>query len=302
MLTRFLTLTLNPAIDCTLSVKGALRLGGVHTVAGEVRTAGGKGVNVAKAIAAAGRPVRAGGLLGAADAPFYESELRPMGIDTRFLPVPYPTRCNIMAADSAGHELKLNRPGFPDLAYDAAAFERYARDVSADADVVVLSGSLPARFPLDAYARLVRLFRELGRAVVLDCSGPAPALAAAELPHVLKPNRRELAELVGHPLRTEKARLAEVRRLAGRVDVVILSDGARGAWFASRGAVLHAAAIGVAAVDTTGAGDWLLGQFCADYFEERALTPAVAANAVAAGAAAVQVRGTPFIRSRRSAR
>ena len=295
MATRFLTLTLNPAVDCTWRVRAPLRPGRVHEVLDEVRTPGGKGVNVAKAIAASGLPVRAGGFIGASEAAFYEEALRPLGIETRFLPVPHPTRCNVMVTDGQGRELKLNRPGFPGMEHDWSALSRYAQDVAAGVDVAVLSGSLPSRFPPDTYERLVRLFHGMGIPVLLDCDGPALRKALAVRPDVIKPNRHELDGLLRRPPRTQRMRLAEVAGLAERIEVVIFSDGARGAWFASRGAMLRARPPRVRVVDTTGAGDWLLGQFCAGYFPRRRLDAPIAARAVAAGTAAVQAQGTPFI-------
>ena len=86
-----------------------------------------------------------------------------------------------------------------------------------------------------------------------------------------------------------------LRKLMEAHEAAIVSDGAAGAWFAGRGKILFAKSPDVSRVDTTGAGDALLGQFCADYFPARELTPGIAARAVAAGAAAVEQRGTPLI-------
>lgn len=291
----FITVTLNPAIDQTLTVDGTLAIGRVHAVRAETRTPGGKGVNVAKMLAANGRPVIAGGLIGRDQRAGFAAALTPMGIACRFRTVPYPTRLNTMLTDGAGRELKLNQPGFPDLAFDEAALVRYLRTLLKPGRVVILSGSLPARFPAGTYATLARHVRAAGNPVVLDTAGPALAAALAVPPDVIKPNRRELEAALGVSLKSERARRAALVRLMARVEAVILSDGARGAWFASRGQILAAASPAVPRVDTTGAGDALLGQFCADYFPARILTPAIAARAVAAGAAAVEQRGTPPI-------
>lgn len=291
----FITVTLNPAVDQTLTVEGPLAIGQVHAVRAETRTPGGKGVNVAKMIAANGRPVIAAGLLGQDQLAFYRDTLGPLGIDCQFLAVPQPTRVNTMLTDGRGNELKLNRPGFPDLAFDETTLSAYVRSLSASGAVIVLSGSLPARFPPDTYARLIRLFHSLGCATAVDTSGPALAAAWAEKPEVIKPNRQELESVLGRALDSETAIHAALGTLMERHEVAIVSDGARGAWFASRGKVIFAASPDVKRVDTTGAGDTLLGQFCADYFPARVLTPELAARAVAAGAAAVEQHGTPLI-------
>ena len=289
----FITLTLNPAIDQTLAVDGALAIGQVHAVRAETRTPGGKGVNVAKMLAANGKPVTAGGLLGRDRLAFYKSTLAPMGIACRFLAVPHPTRTNTMVTDRHGRELKLNNPGFPDLAFNKSVLSVYVRSLLKPGAVAILCGSLPARFPATTYATLVRLLRAAGCAVVVDASGPALAAALKEKPDVIKPNRAELEAVLGVSLKSAKAMRAALTQLMAAHEAAIVSDGAAGAWFASRAQILFARSPDVARVDSTGAGDALLGQFCADYFPTRQLTPEIAVRAVAAGAAAVEQRGTP---------
>ncbi len=291
----FITLTLNPAVDQTLAVDGDLALGKVHAVRAETRTPGGKGVNVAKMLAANGKPVIAAGLLGEDQLAFYNSTLAPLGVGCRFLPVPFPTRTNLMLTDDHGREMKLNRPGFPDLAFDESVLSVYIRSLATPGKVIILSGSLPARFPADTYARLIRRCHDKGCITVIDTSGPALAAAWAEKPEVIKPNRKELESVLGRSLTSDPAIHATLGKLMESHEAVIFSDGARGAWFASRGKIIFAESPEVPRVDTTGAGDTLLGQFCADYFPARLLTPEIAARAVAAGAAAVEQRGTPII-------
>jgi 1-phosphofructokinase len=290
----FATLTLNPAFDCTLTVEGDLTPGAVHTVASETRTPGGKGVNVAKMLASNGMAVRAGGLLGSGDRSAYEEALRAVGIEPQFLAVPGHTRSNLMIAGRAA-EMKFNRPGFPGLCCDQPELERYVSDLTEDCEAVILSGSLPARFAPDTYARLVQRLKRSGRTVVLDASGPPLVAGVAAGPDILKPNRLELEQLAGRTLATDEAVESAIRTLSARHMAVIVSDGSRGGWFASGGILLRGVPPDVLVRDTTGAGDSLLGQFCADFFPERRLTPLIAARALAAGAAAVEQPGTPQI-------
>jgi 1-phosphofructokinase len=156
---------------------------------------------------------------------------------------------------------------------------------------------LPERFPPDTYARLIRLFQEAGKITVLDTSGPALAGGLAAGPSVIKPNRQELEACLGRALRSDHDLAAELRKLSATLELVVVSDGPNGAYFAGRGKILHAGSPPVTVKDTTGSGDSLLGQLCADYFGDgrRELTAAIAARAVAAGAAAAEVRGSPLL-------
>lgn len=291
----FVTLTLNPAVDQVISVSGQLALNHLHSVQSETCTPGGKGVNVAKVLAVNSLPVTAGGFLGEDQLGFYTSTLSACGITCRFLSLPLPTRINLLISDRKGHEQKFNRQGFPALPFDELALSSYAKSLANPGDIVIMSGSLPARFPADTYALLIRLFRTIGCLTVLDTSGSALAAALAEKPDIIKPNRHELEVFLGASLEQEAAMQHALQSLMGFHEVVIVSDGARGAWFAGQGQIRFAPSPAVSCVDSTGAGDTLLGQFCADYFPNRKMTPEIMARAVAAGAAAVEQQGTPVI-------
>ena len=293
MRTSFATVTLAPAVDRTVRLDAPLLETEICRVVGESAEPGGKGINVAKMLARLGSPVAAGGLLGRADAAVFERALRRFGIDDRFVRVPGETRRNLMLLGTDGTERKINFPAFPALECDGALLREVARRAAGDADAVVVSGTLPQRFPAGAAATLVRELHALGKTVALDVSGEALRLAAAESPAVLKPNRREAAQLLGRALETDADLLRACRELARSHEAVVLSDGAGGAWFAQGDALWHARSPDVPVVDTTAAGDMMLGVFCASYFPERVLRPETMARAVAAGAAAVELPSSP---------
>lgn len=295
----FVTLTLSTTVDQTISVQGDLAIGKVHSVTAETCTPGGKGVNVAKLLASNGFPVTAAGLLGEDRLAFYEATLLPAGITCRFMPLPHPTRVNFMITNGSGQEMKFNRPAFPNAPFDEPALLAYAASLVQPGAIVIMSGSLPARFPTDTYARLIRCFHAAGCPTVVDASGPALAAALQEKPEVIKPNREELEAVLGQSLALDAAMVTALRTLARTHETIIVSDGARGAWFASQKRIWFASAPDVPCVDTTGAGDSLLGQFCADYFPGRAITADLMARAVAAGSAAVEQHGTPVIAHQR---
>lgn len=287
----FVTITLNPAIDASVTVKGPLRINSIQTIVGMSRTPGGKGINVAKVIAANGCKVVAGGLVGGGEAAWFESELEKAGIDCHFMKVAGETRENTMVSDSSGREIKLNRPGYPDLKFDFAKIQQYCLGLVKNAMVVILSGSLPARFPPETYAMLIRLFHKAGKTVVFDASGSPLLLGLKEKPEVIKPNMQEFQQCCGKLFNRNTG--DTIRRLQEKHEVVIVSDGSSGAYFCDSSILLHAVPPKVPVVDTTGAGDTLLGQFCCDYFPVRRLTKRVATRAVAAGSVAVGMKSTP---------
>jgi len=295
----FATITLAPAIDTTLRLARPMTPGAVHRTLSETRHPGGKGINVAKVLAAHGCDVSAGGLLGADNATLtlFENELfTHLKICDCFVRVPGTTRENMMLHDGAS-EYKINRPAFPELQCSEALLEEVVARVAESADVVILCGALPALFPSDTYARLVASLKGLGKVVALDSSGDALAQGVSAKPHIIKPNRAECEALLGRALATAtpESMVEACRELGRDHEVVILSDGSRGCYFAMDGGeTVHFAAVpgGIAAVDTTAAGDMLLAEFCYRYFPCRRLTREVIAHAVAMGAAATERFGS----------
>ncbi len=288
-MSRFTTITLAPALDRTIHLTGSLAKDSVCRVASETVEAGGKGLNVAKMLSRLGAPVAASGLLGDANYEPFERMLHEFGIDNRFLRVHGETRRNLMLLGTDGLERKINFPAFPELDFADYLLRQISLLSVRRADVIILSGSLPARFPASTYATLVRLLREQQKDVVLDTSGEALALASAEQPLLIKPNREEAESLLGRRLVTEADFRGGCRELLRRHKAVIVSDGEAGAWFAKGTALFHAVAPRVDAVDTTAAGDMMLGAFCSRFFPDKTLDEETVAFAVAAGSAAVEL-------------
>jgi tagatose 6-phosphate kinase len=129
-----------------------------------------------------------------------------------------------------------------------AFVDRYT-ELSAGAEVVVLSGSLPPGVPDDGYARLLRI--AAGACTILDSSGPALMNGLAGRPDLVKPNRDELRAATGH---IDPAAGAAALRQRG-AGAVIASLGRRGLIAVTGQGGWRAAVPGSMAGNPTGAGD-----------------------------------------------
>ncbi|WP_395393787.1 1-phosphofructokinase [Novosphingobium sp. BL-8A] len=253
---RTLTVTFNPAIDQTVTLD-RLIVGEVHRARSVRQNAGGKGVNVASCLADWGMPVSAYGLLGSDNAAAFDALFAAKAIEDRFIRIAGATRVNLKLVDVMG-TTDINLDG---IAVDTGRAEMVAATIceaAKEGDLVVLAGSLPPGCPPDSYVTLTARLRAAGCRVVLDTSGlPLKcALTAEVLPDVVKPNREELAQLVGRDL-PDLAALAEAATELHRrgVSLVVVSMGGEGALFLSdEGAVTARLAIGQVA-STVGAGD-----------------------------------------------
>jgi 1-phosphofructokinase len=259
---RVVTLTANPSLDRTLSLPGPLQRGSVARLAPSSTEPGGKGVNVARAIAAAGGDVVT--VLPAGDDDPIVGALHRLALPMATVPVDAPVRTNYTLAEPDGTTTKLNEPGAPlDAATRAALIAALHRHAEG-ARWVVLSGSLPPGTPVDWYAELVRSLRDTGARIAVDTSeAPLLALLAAgpdAAPDVLKPNSEELAQLTGVPeaeLTADRgALLAAVATLHERgVAEVLLTLGADGALLSGAEGVWSATPPAITVRSTVGAGD-----------------------------------------------
>ncbi|SFF21288.1 1-phosphofructokinase family hexose kinase [Blastococcus tunisiensis] len=260
---RVVTLTANPSLDRTLELPAPLTAGGIVRLAGSGTEPGGKGVNVARALAAAGGDVVS--VLPAAASDPIVSALRAIGLELATVPVPTPVRTNYTLVDPAGTTTKLNEPGAPLTEATRAALSDALHRHAAGARWVVLSGSLPPGTPVGWYADLVRSLRDTGARIAVDTSeAPLLALLAAgpaAAPDLLKPNAEELAQLAGVPegdlLGDPAAMLSAVRSLHDRgVAEVLLTLGGDGAVLATAdGRLWSARPPEITVRSTVGAGD-----------------------------------------------
>ncbi len=277
------TVTLNPAMDYTLQVD-KLATGELNLPISTALSYGGKGVNISRVLTALDVPNRALGFVAGDVGLMLENGLRRMGIDTDFVHlVSGETRINVKII--AQTETQLNARG-PRM--DAVAFEQLKAQLSAltEGDTLCLCGSLPQGCEVDVYAQLLRCIEGKGVRAVVDAAREALLNALAYRPYLIKPNRDELASLVGRSLPDEASVLAAARELQEKgARNVLVSLGGNGALLlAQDGSVYRQSAYRGTVNGTVGAGDSMIAGFL--YALEQGADMAEALRvAVAAGCA-----------------
>ncbi|MEH3118647.1 MAG: 1-phosphofructokinase [Methylorubrum populi] len=273
---RLVTLTLNPAIDQTVTLD-SLTPGSVHRARSVWADAGGKGVNVACCLADWGLSVAATGVLGQDNAAPFVQLLAAKGIDDRFARIPGETRTNLKLLDAgSGETTDINLPGLDIGPSTVEAVRAVLADLTGPGSLAVLAGSLPRSAPADTYARLTAELKRRGARVVLDASGPALAAALATgrdgLPDAIKPNRHELEEWAGRPLPELSGVLDAARELRrSGIALVCVSLGAEGALFVSAEGAFRALPPPTRVASTVGAGDALVAGLVAGLHDRLAL-------------------------------
>ncbi|WP_419995701.1 1-phosphofructokinase [Streptomyces boninensis] len=285
-----LTVTPNPSLDRTYELP-ALARGAVLRAAADRVDPGGKGVNVSRAIAAAGHRTVAVLPLGGPEGDLLARLLGQFGIEAAGVPVVGSTRVNVALAEPDGVLTKVNAAGPVLTPTEAEALLEAVRATAVDAaaDWIACCGSLPRGLAPSWYAELVDRVHRAGARIALDTSGPALTAALAMRPDVVKPNAAELAEAVGRPLLTigDAVKAAEEARDWG-AGAVLASLGADGQLLVSGDGIWFASAPAAVVRSNVGAGDASLAGFLA----AGGTGPAALAAAVAHGAAAVQLPGS----------
>ncbi|WP_326816323.1 1-phosphofructokinase [Streptomyces sp. NBC_01762] len=283
-----LTVTPNPSLDRTYELPGLTR-GAVLRSTHDRVDPGGKGINVSRAVAAAGHRTIAVAPLGGPEGALLARLLGEHGIEAAGVPIVGSTRINVTLVEPDGTLTKVNAVGPEITVAEAEALLDAVRTRSATTDWIVCCGSLPRGLSPQWYAELVARSHRAGARIALDTSGAALIAALRERPDVIKPNAEELAEAVGRPLETvgDAVKAAEELRERGARSV-LASLGADGQLLVDGTGAYFGSARVDAVRSNVGAGDASL----AGFLTAGGRGPAALAAAVAHGAAAVQLPGS----------
>jgi 6-phosphofructokinase 2 len=291
------TLTLNPAVDESTSVPYVLPDRKLRCQAPTYEPGGG-GINVARAIRKLGGDALACFPVAGPAGELLRQLLDAEGVRYTAIPVTGWTRENLNVLEEvSGRQFRFCMPGAALEDHEWPAFLDWVRQLRPAPDFLVASGSLPPGAPVDFYARLAAVGRQMGSRVVLDTSGAPLARAAEEGVYLLKPSLREFQALMGEPEGDEStlASLAATAVKRGWCEVLVLSLGAGGALWTTASERERLASPAVRVRSGVGAGDSMVAGIVVSLAQGRALGEAVRFG-VAAGAAAVMNPGTALCR------
>ncbi|MGW5781602.1 1-phosphofructokinase family hexose kinase [Streptomyces sp. NPDC003863] len=245
------TVTLNTALDLTYRVP-ALTPHTSHRVTQVIERPGGKGLNVARVLAALGHETVATGFAGGATGATLRDQLAATPVRDELVETAGTTRRTVAVVDTAsGDTTQLNEPGPTVTAAEWTAFRARFTELLDGARAVALCGSLPPGIHVGAYAELVRLARTAGVPVLLDTSGEPLRRGIAARPDLVKPNADELAQLTG--AREPHRATRDARRRGARA--VVSSLGPEGMLAATPEGLWRATPPAAVKGNPTGAGD-----------------------------------------------
>src|SRR5919106_6468995 len=223
-----ITVTLNAAIDKTLAVRN-FRLGRRHRAVEQTSMAGGKGVNVARALKTLGQPVIATGLAGGSSGMRIIEQLTEEAILNDFVRIRGESRTSTAVVDPTnGEQTEINERGPVVTEAELELFVDKLLYLAKGAGVCVFSGSLPPGVPAGIYGDLIRELKKIGVTIVLDSEGEALRIGTRAGPDAVTPNELEAEELVGHEFSEDEDRvtaLSEMAELGAREAMMTLPNG-----------------------------------------------------------------------------
>lgn len=252
-----LAVTMNPSVDICYPLD-TLKLNDVNRVGTARKTAGGKGLNVARVISLMEKDVLATGVLGGTLGRYIVQELKRTNIRNDFLTIEKETR-NCIAILHDGMQTELLEAG-PELSdEEGTAFLEKFKGLLVDCSIVTISGSLPKGLPTDFYSKMAGICRGEGIPAILDTSGEPlkQALLREEKPFAIKPNLTELAQLTGGKVENDIHALKKALsdKLFEGIEWVVVTLGSEGAFVKREGTFYRVAIPKVEAVNPVGSGD-----------------------------------------------
>ncbi len=282
------TVTMNAALDRTLTVPN-FQKGHRHRSSGVVTLAGGKGINIARALKQLDVPVVATGLAGGRTGTRIVEELTTEAILNDFVRIGDESRTSTAVVDpTASAYTEINEWG-PQVSTDELSILlEKIHYLSRGAEYVVFAGSLPRAVEEGFYAEAIRDLNRRGVHVVLDTDGEPLRLGTEAEPWLISPNQAEAELLVGQELDDPDdylMALDAIAELGARNVHITMENGCFGLFREDRQVHRYrAVAPPVESISVVGAGDVLLAQFIAARLAGRPSDEALRL-AVAAGAA-----------------
>lgn len=253
---QIITLTLAPAFDihCRCDTFSPESENLAHILSYD---AGGKGVNISRALTAYGVKNTAILLSGTENGASFLSALKAEGLNYISFSVEGRIRENITLHQEGHKETRISFPGFTVPRELLCKVEQLIYEVSDEEETVLtLTGRLPEGIPMeDVKAMLARLGAR-GIRIVIDSRSFTLADIIEVKPYLIKPNEEEIVAYMKRPVNTMEDALACAEELHKKgIEAVMISMGGHGAVLVTKEGKFVAKAPDITPLSTIGAGD-----------------------------------------------
>lgn len=286
-----LTVCPNPSIDCTIELE-SLNVGMLNKIQGKVETYSGKALNVAIGVSRLGCECLSTGFMFENQRRTFEHVLEKEGVVHDFVRCVGNTRVNYKIIDKRSMLTEINDVGEEVSAEKQAELLVKTAKLSEEADIAVISGSLPKGVSSDFYGEMAKAVSKRARLVVDAEKDHVLAASRTREIFMVKPNIKELENFSGIKIRKiSDVITASEKYLDLGVKLVLASMGTEGAVITDGKDRFYCKSASVAINSTVGAGDSMVAAACVGAYNGVPLREMLK-EAVAAGTAAVTTSGT----------
>lgn len=286
---RIYTLTLNPAYDVHVHTEHFVPY---HENIAAVlsREAGGKGVNISRALHSAHIPNTAVIVVGTDNAAEYRRKLAQAGLSVLEFEKPGSIRENLTLHCDNGPETRISFAGF--AAEDSILDEIFAQIRPDENTILTMTGRIAKGMTIEKVKDFLKKAAACGAKIVVDSRSFSLSDLAEVKPWLIKPNQEEISAYCGEPIEDIETALAKAKEITrSGIENTLVSMGEQGALLITGDKAYYAEAPQVQVVSTIGAGDSAIAGFLTATAQGEANEGRLAA-AVAFGSAACLTEGT----------
>jgi len=259
------TLTLNPTLDTTLFVD-ALVPDDSNRVTHFQKDPGGKGLNVSRILHQLGTRVTTLTLFGGHTGNEVEDLLKKEGIYPFTIHISDDTRNNITITEERSFtQTRFNQKGPQISEEEFQSVLNMIEQVGDNANIFVISGSLPVKLRASAYKEIIDLLKVANPnlKIVLDADDEPLVQGIKAHPYMIKPNIHEAGRLLGKSINTLDDQIAALKSIRNMgASTVIISRGKDGIIGYDGQQIIEVDSIPVRVKSTVGAGDSFVAGFC----------------------------------------
>lgn len=260
---KIITITLNPAFDVHCSAE---HFEACHENLATIteREAGGKGVNISRALTMNGVDNLALLAIGDANGADFCRELDKDGMTYEAIELKGRIRENITIHTKDAPETRLSFTGFATDESLLEKFEEKLIPMLESGDLVTFTGSVPSGISMDAVKGFIANIKNTGAKVVIDSRSFKKDDLIETKPWLIKPNEEEIAVYLGREIDSFESVMDGAMALyESGIENVMISLGSKGALLVCADGAFIARPPKIKAISTIGAGDSSIGGFLA---------------------------------------
>jgi len=286
-----ITITLNPAYDiyCRIS---SFELHRENLIREVFRSAGGKSINITRALVKNGLPSEAIMLLGRNNCEFYENALKEENIVYHPFYTDASIRENFTVIPDNDSETRIC---FDNFTADKSVLDdviKKIREMANKNDILTFSGKFPKGICKEDALDFLRNLKEISTKLVVDTNSLTGSETVSVSPWLIKPNEQEIEAFMGRRINDKEEIIEEAQKIHRMgVENVLITLGGEGAVYAGSEGVYVASAPKITVLSTVGSGDSSIAGFIAATVDGKPIEERIR-TAIAFGSAACLREGT----------